>query len=209
MKDRKLDKVFLRGISNKSEKRKAITADDIDHLIALAPAGFSQWGFGVSSAWARSDYDAIIRYARTAWIYGDYRLVEDMPVPTKKARQRKSTKLRPLENWSRDTYDSTVTLTLDGEEHTVTISSGAGDTVDVWIEGAEDDKGVQVLVYGERRGLQYCGLQRFTFGNESTLGEYGEMFLQYSHQIEDILGPRGLDLTTRTKVRRLSYYLPC
>jgi hypothetical protein len=80
--------------------------------------------------------------------------------------------------------------------HRVPISAGYRDEIDVYRQGDE------TYVLTKNRGLDYVGLEIFR-GDESA----GDIFLQVDYEITDTLGPRGLDLSDPTIIRRLSEYI--
>jgi hypothetical protein len=99
-------------------------------------------------------------------------------------------------------------------------SAGSRDSVDVYREGR------YVYVLAVNRGLGYVGLAEYDLKGELTgtmglrerpsgasrayesLKPVGDVFIQADHEIESILGSRGLDLSETTMIRRLMPYLP-
>jgi hypothetical protein len=99
-------------------------------------------------------------------------------------------------------------------------SAGTRDSVDVYRDGR------YVYVLAVNRGLGYVGLAEYDLKDEPTgtlglrespsggslsyesLKPIGDVFLQVDHEIESVLGARGLDLSETTMVRRMMQYLP-
>lgn len=86
------------------------------------------------------------------------------------------------------------------------LKCGSDDDVDFWID---HDKLIVVCV---NTRMDYCGLDVYHLGNKPDdiheklceAEEYGDIFLQSSEQIDEILGKNALErLTLRTIARRL------
>ncbi len=91
------------------------------------------------------------------------------------------------------------------------ISAGGSDSVYAWRDGKE----VTVLSMNERLG--YVGIETFTLEgatfSDFSPGRYeakhvDELFLQSDEEVRETLGPRGLELSPATIVRRLLAAVP-
>jgi hypothetical protein len=95
------------------------------------------------------------------------------------------------------------------------ISSGSRDEVSVYREGP------YVYVLSINRPLNYVGLaeydlrvepterrQSLGWGDYAALDPVADVFTQADHEIDSMLGRRGLDLSERTILKRLMQYLP-
>lgn len=80
--------------------------------------------------------------------------------------------------------------------HRVHIGAGYSDDVEVYREGDE------TFILSKNRRLDYVGLEIFR-GSQ----QVGEMFLQLSQDIQEILGPRGLDLADHNIIKRMSQWI--
>ena len=83
--------------------------------------------------------------------------------------------------------------------------SGSQDSIAVF----QNDDYLYVLSYSTRMG--YVGLRKYLIteplGTQYEAVESGEMFLQDDESIREVLGKRGLDLSERNMVKRLSEYI--
>jgi len=81
-------------------------------------------------------------------------------------------------------------------KHRVPISAGYSDDVEGFRSGDE------TYILSMNQGLNYVGLEVFR-GSESM----GDIFVDRDYDIDEILGPRGLNLTDHTIVKRLAGYI--
>jgi hypothetical protein len=83
-----------------------------------------------------------------------------------------------------------------GPKTQLPLSASADDDVEVIFDGGS------IVVYGENTRYDYCGIEVFS-RKDGEWRQEREVFLQGDEQIRDVLGKKGLDLTTKTKVRYL------
>jgi len=81
-------------------------------------------------------------------------------------------------------------------KHHVHIGAGYSDDVEVYREGDE------TFVLSKNWRLDYVGLEIYR-GSQ----QVGELFLQNSQDITDVLGARGLDLADYTIIKRMAQYI--
>lgn len=87
-----------------------------------------------------------------------------------------------------------------GYRRIVPIGAGSSDDVEVFRDGD------LYYVVSMNAAYDYAGLETFP-ADPLAHQAGGEIFLQADHEIREILGPRGLQLTPRTIARRLAEYL--
>lgn len=80
--------------------------------------------------------------------------------------------------------------------HRVHIGAGYSDNIEVYREGDE------TFILSKNYRLGYVGLEIFQGSRQ-----VGEMFLQNSQDIDEILGPKGLDLADHNIVKRMAQWL--
>jgi hypothetical protein len=84
---------------------------------------------------------------------------------------------------------------IEWNGHWYWLDGGTSDQVDLFREG----KTLYALTTNS--GLNYAGLQAFEDGNE-----IGNVFVQSDHEMESMLGKKGLDLSSREILKRLIPY---
>jgi len=80
--------------------------------------------------------------------------------------------------------------------HRVHIGAGYSDDVEVYREGEE------TFILSKNWRLGYVGLEIYRGSRH-----IGEMFLQNSQDIDEILGPQGLDLADYNIIKRMAQYI--
>ena len=99
-------------------------------------------------------------------------------------------------------YNPPTRITMfDKDGVSFIIGAGSNDEVTVLTEGTGPDR--RYIVVCVSHGLRYAGIEIFDIYGVSC----GDLFLQYDHEVADILGPRGVDLTPITIAKRLIQYI--
>ena len=88
-------------------------------------------------------------------------------------------------------------VVLATRRHRFTLGAGDSDRIDVYREGA------YLFVVTVNTGLGYAGIEVFGL---NTGEKEGEVFFQVDYEIDELLGPRGIDLHLRNIAKRLAYY---
>ena len=125
---------------------------------------------------------------------------------------------KKIERWPTANYNPHKNLVIHyrGKRYELECSAGSHDNVSVFREGKI------VFVLSVNTGLPYVGLEEYNLDDDPKVrkgfaGRFGEgdyeslepvasVFGQ-EQQVEELLGPRGTDLTDATMVRRLAEYL--
>lgn len=93
-----------------------------------------------------------------------------------------------------------------GEKESITLvmECGLHDETELFrIVGQKPRDSLYAFV-SRHRGLGYVGLQVISFDERENRWGVGEsFFLQYDHQIDDVLGPRGVDLEMHNIAKRI------
>tara|TARA_Y100000034_G_scaffold109328_1_gene140538 strand:- start:234 stop:572 length:339 start_codon:yes stop_codon:yes gene_type:complete len=108
----------------------------------------------------------------------------------------RSIDFRKEQYWQPGHYGPSTKVLVNG--HALPIGAGTSDGIDVF---KGDDGYLYVLITNLRMG--YVGLEIFDPEGEAV----GDQFLQNDWEIEEILGPRGLDLAEHNMVRRMAQYI--
>ena len=99
-------------------------------------------------------------------------------------------------------YNPPTRITLQGKDKvSFLIGAGSRDEITILAEGTGPDRRYYVVCVNH--GLAYAGVEIFNVTGEPA----GDMFLQYDHEVADILGPRGVGLTPITIAKRLAQYI--
>jgi len=100
----------------------------------------------------------------------------------------------------RENPASVIKPTIQGKKRRHVLPCGSNDSIWLFYEGD------RVYCLCENTGLDYIGLQGYGPDDVEPPQELS-VFLQYDYEIADVLGKRGLDLSTRTKLKRLLEYI--